>query len=112
LAAIYLLWAYQRAFHGAPAVAGGSDEASVAGNGHGGPAPERHVGLRDLHGVEYAILVPLIAAVLWLGVYPKPLLSRIEPATKRTVGCVTAVAQPPPVVIAPHQDLCAGAQGV
>ena len=88
LAAIYLLWAYQRAFHGVPAVAGAADEPSIAGDGHGRPAPEHHGGLRDLRAVEYAILVPLIAAVLWLGVYPKPLLSRIEPATRRTVECV------------------------
>ncbi len=85
LAAIYLLWAYQRAFYGVPAVVGASDEVSVAGNGHGDGVSAR---LRDLHGVEYAILVPLLAAVIWLGVYPKPLLSRIEPATRRTVECL------------------------
>jgi NADH-quinone oxidoreductase subunit M len=94
LAAIYLLWAYQRAFHGVPAVAGAAmDEGDVSGNGHGARPDQRR--LRDLHGVEYAVLVPLIAAVLWLGVYPKPLLSRIEPATTRTMDCVGGEAPIP-----------------
>jgi NADH-quinone oxidoreductase subunit M len=112
LAAIYLLWAYQRAFHGVPAVAGGApDEADVSGNGHVGGTADRRLGMRDLHGVEYAVLVPLIVAVLWLGVYPKPLLSWIEPATTRTVGCVEAVSAPLPAAALPHAALCAGAQG-
>ena len=45
--------------------------------------------MRDLHGLEYVIVVPLIAAVLFLGLYPKPVLARIEPATTRTLLCVT-----------------------
>jgi NADH-quinone oxidoreductase subunit M len=84
LSAIYLLWGYQRAFHGAPAVAGGTGPAGgPSGNGHADVRP-----VRDLTVREYVVLVPLIAAVLVLGLFPKPLLTRIEPATKRTVACV------------------------
>ncbi len=87
LSAVYLLWAYQRMFHGVPAIAGGSDDAPSNGHGNGsGSAAGRP--LRDLVGIEYVILVPLIAAVLFLGLYPKPVLQRIEPATARTVNCV------------------------
>jgi NADH-quinone oxidoreductase subunit M len=84
LSAIYLLWAYQRAFHGTPAVAGAAGAAGEpSGNGHIDARPARDLTVR-----EYVVLVPLIAAVLVLGLFPKPLLTRIEPATKRTVACV------------------------
>jgi NADH-quinone oxidoreductase subunit M len=63
LSAIYLLWAYQRAMHGEL-------------------RPE-HQGHRDLSLREYAILVPVVAAIVAIGVYPKPFLDRIEPAAER-----------------------------
>jgi NADH-quinone oxidoreductase subunit M len=88
LSAVYLLWAYQRMFHGVPAIAGGSDEAPSNGHGNGSGAAAASRPLRDLIGFEYMILVPLIVAVLFLGLYPKPVLQRIEPATARTVNCV------------------------
>jgi NADH-quinone oxidoreductase subunit M len=65
LGAIYLLWAYQRTFHG--------------------PAPERHRGLVDVLPHEVAAVVPVIAAMVVLGVYPRPALERIEPSTDRAV---------------------------
>jgi NADH-quinone oxidoreductase subunit M len=64
LAAIYFLWAYQRAMHG--------------------PVRTEHVGTLDLTRIEYAVLVPVLAVILFLGVYPKPVLDRINPATCRT----------------------------
>jgi NADH-quinone oxidoreductase subunit M len=63
LSAIYLLWAYQRAMHG---------EVRAEPGNH-----------RDLSLREYAILVPVVAAIVTIGVYPKPLLDRIEPAAER-----------------------------
>jgi NADH-quinone oxidoreductase subunit M len=39
--------------------------------------------LPDLVGREVAILVPLIAIIVWLGVYPRPFLDRMEPAVTR-----------------------------
>jgi NADH-quinone oxidoreductase subunit M len=65
LAAIYMLWAYQRAMHGAIRV-------------------EEHRRLPDLGFREYAILAPILAGILFIGIFPKPLLSRIEPATQQT----------------------------
>lgn len=60
LAALYLLWAYQRVFHGEPTA---TDEATP-----------------DLTLREGLTLAPFIAGIIFLGIYPKPLLDRIEPA--------------------------------
>ena len=61
LAAIYLLWAYERVFTG-PVV---------------NPKLES---LRDLGFREVAIMAPLVVLIIGLGVYPKPVFERIEPS--------------------------------
>jgi NADH-quinone oxidoreductase subunit M len=65
LAALYLLWAYQRVFHGEPS--------------------EANRTFADLRLGEKLVIVPLIALVVLLGVYPKPVLDRIEPSVTRLV---------------------------
>ncbi len=65
LAALYLLWAYQRVFHGEP------DE----DNAH----------MPDLTWQEALVMAPLLGLIVFLGVYPKPMLDRIEPAVARLV---------------------------
>jgi NADH-quinone oxidoreductase subunit M len=60
LAALYLLWAYQRSFHGEP------DEASL--------------GMADLNLREKLVMAPLLALIVVMGVYPKPFIERIEPS--------------------------------
>ena len=65
IAALYLLWAYQRTFHGEP------DEESRS--------------MLDLTGVEKLVMVPLIALIVFLGIYPKPVLDRIEPSVDRVL---------------------------
>ena len=91
LSAIYLLTAYRKAFHGQPAITGGAGTPSAEGNGHGATTASSSSAaarsLRDLRGLEYVVLVPLIAAVLFLGLYPKPVLSKIEPATNAVAKC-------------------------
>jgi NADH-quinone oxidoreductase subunit M len=86
LGAVYMLWAYQRIWQGggtpAPAAAG---EGAVAGGGTGVA--------RDLSPREWAIVLPLLAAIIALGLFPKPLLQRIEPAAQRVVQ-ITADARP------------------
>jgi NADH-quinone oxidoreductase subunit M len=74
LAAIYLLWAYQRMAQG--------------------PVNEAHASHPDLGVREVALLAPVLAAILVLGVYPKLILDRIEPTTARVVGRVTSTATP------------------
>ena len=44
----------------------------------------------DLNGRELAILLPLVVLILWLGVYPKPILDRMEPAANRVLTQVQA----------------------
>jgi len=62
LAALYLLWAYQRVFHGEP------DEANRS--------------FPELTKREGALLSVFVAVIVFTGVYPKPMLNRIEPSVK------------------------------
>jgi NADH-quinone oxidoreductase subunit M len=68
LAALYLLWAYQRVFHGEPQ----GDNATIP----------------DLDWKERAVMVPLLLLIVFLGVYPKPVIERIEPAVDRLIAHV------------------------
>ena len=70
LAALYLLWAFQRAFMGEPK----GENATIA----------------DLGGRELCTVVPLLALSLFLGLYPKPVLDRIEPQVKALIHQVEA----------------------
>jgi NADH-quinone oxidoreductase subunit M len=66
LGAVYLLWAYQRMWHGRL-------------------EREENRAVADLTGREWAILAPLVAAVVVLGLFPRPLLERVEPSAQRVV---------------------------
>jgi NADH-quinone oxidoreductase subunit M len=66
LAAIYLLWAYQRVFHGELRL-------------------EANRGIADLRWRESLMLAPLVVLIVFIGVYPKPFLERIEPSAERVV---------------------------
>jgi NADH:ubiquinone oxidoreductase subunit 4 (subunit M) len=66
-----MLWAYQRAFQG-------------SGSG-------RHRGLADLVPREVAAVVPVVAVMLVLGIYPKVVLDRINPSSAGVVAWVRSV---------------------
>jgi NADH-quinone oxidoreductase subunit M len=68
-AATYLLWALQRLIFNPL------------------DKPENE-GLQDLTRRELAVLLPLVVAIVWLGLFPKPVLRRMEPATQRYVEAV------------------------
>jgi len=51
----------------------------------GGVDREENRGLPDLSGREFAVLLPLVALIVWIGVYPAPFLSRTEPSVERFV---------------------------
>jgi len=68
-AAAYLLWALQRMIF----------------NPLDNPENE---GLTDLTGRELAVLLPLVVGIVWLGLFPGPVLRRMEPATRRYVETV------------------------
>ena len=65
LAAVYLLWAYQRVFHG--------------------PARGDNSKMVDLRWREGLVLAPLLALIIFLGVYPRPVLDRMEPSVDALV---------------------------
>ena len=65
LAAVYMLWSFQRIFMGKPSTA--------------------HPKPRDLNFREIVVVAPLLALSLFLGLYPKPALDRIEPSVKRSI---------------------------
>jgi NADH-quinone oxidoreductase subunit M len=71
LAAVYLLWAYQRVFHGIPT----GENATIA----------------DMTWRERGVMLPLIAAIVFLGVYPKPVLDRINPSVNHLIAHVQHV---------------------
>jgi len=77
LAAIYVLWLYQRTMTG--------------------PTSESVSGLKDLNRRELIAVVPLIAALLVFGFYPKPLLDTINPYVKDTLTQI-GVSDPAPAV--------------
>ena len=72
LAAVYMLWAYQRVFTGPIEIAENRE-------------------LSDLTLREKSILVPITAAILFLGIYPKPALERIEPSVEIILNRIEAV---------------------
>jgi NADH-quinone oxidoreductase subunit M len=43
---------------------------------------EENRALHDLNAREIAAIVPIVAAILWIGFYPQPFLSRIEPTAQ------------------------------
>jgi NADH-quinone oxidoreductase subunit M len=83
LAAVYALWAFQRAFTGKPSA--------------------ENVGMKDVSLRELVVVVPLLAASLFLGLYPKPVLDRIQPAVEvrvRNLERKSDYRQPEPPAIA------------
>jgi NADH-quinone oxidoreductase subunit M len=61
LGALYMLWTYERVWFG----------------------PITHAvneTMRELTGREIAVMVPMIALMLFMGLFPRPLISRIEPS--------------------------------
>ncbi len=68
LAAIYILWMYQRTMNG--------------------PTAESCRAMPDLRPRELLAVVPLVALIIAMGVYPKPVLDVINPAVKATMSQV------------------------
>src|SRR6266571_2798860 len=48
--------------------------------------------LLDLSPRELAVLLPLVACIVWIGVYPKPLLRRMEPSAQQLIQTVRAAS--------------------
>ncbi len=89
-AALYLLWAYQRVFHGEP--------------------DEDNKSFPELKWKEATLLLPFIAIIVFTGVFPKPMLSRIEPSVNNLIAHIEENSdwrspQPAiPVIAEPTED--------
>jgi len=68
LAALYLLWAYQRVFHG--------------------EVDDANRNFAELRPREGLLLAAFVAIIVFTGVYPKPMLSRIEPSVNALIAHV------------------------
>lgn len=66
LAAVYLLWSYQRVFFGKL------------------ENPENQK-LKDLDRREWLVLVPVVVFIVWIGVYPSTFLEKSEASTRKLV---------------------------
>jgi NADH-quinone oxidoreductase subunit M len=84
LAAIYILWMVQRTMHG--------------------PVSPSVAAFKDLRARELVAVVPLIALLIALGVYPKPVLDVIDPAVNSTLSQIHVV-DPTPAHPAPSAYL-------
>ena len=90
-AAAYLLWAVQRLFYGTI------------------ERPE-NASLTDLTRRELAVLLPLVLGIVWMGIYPKPVLSRMESAARAYVELAHPRAANPHGAGDPHAGLGAAAR--
>ena len=70
LAALYLLWAYQRVFHGEP------DEANST--------------FAEMTWREGTLIMVFIALIGFTGLYPKPMIERIEPSVDKLIEHVVS----------------------
>lgn len=75
LAAVYLLWSYQRVFHG-------------------DITREENRKVADLDAREKLLLAPVVGLIVLFGVWPQPLLQRMEPSVRSVVERVQQ-ANPP-----------------
>jgi len=76
LAAIYILWMYQRTMNG--------------------PVRDGVAGMKDLRPRELLAVAPLVVLLIGAGVYPKPVLDIINPAVQATMSQVHTTNPVPP----------------
>jgi NADH-quinone oxidoreductase subunit M len=69
LAALYMLWAFQRVFHGTP------DDANAS--------------MPDVKLREAIVLAPLLGLIVFMGIYPKPVLDRMEPSVNELIAHIS-----------------------
>jgi NADH-quinone oxidoreductase subunit M len=66
IAAVYMFWMFQRVMFGEV-------------------TREENKVLKDLNLREYCILIPLVIMMFWIGIYPKPFISRMEPSVQKII---------------------------
>jgi NADH-quinone oxidoreductase subunit M len=88
-AAVYLLWSYQRVFFGTV-------------------TNEKNMSLKDLSPREWAVLVPVVIFIVWIGWFPSTFLEKSALAAKQVVARVELARQggvpaAPPLSLVPAQ---------
>jgi NADH-quinone oxidoreductase subunit M len=84
LAALYILLTYQRMFTG--------------------PVRDFSAGWRDLSTREVWVVAPLVAVIIALGFYPKPVLDVLNPAVATTMDKVHVTDPDPTVAVQPAAE--------
>lgn len=82
-AAVYMLWMFQRVMFGA------LDN-------------PKNQALKDLSPREIVVLIPIVILIVWIGVYPKPFLSRMEKSVTHVLNQskpVAAMADSAPAIV-------------
>jgi len=74
LAAVYMLWMYQRVMFGKV-------------------TSEENRNLPDMNGRELACMLPILLLVFWIGVYPQPFLRRMDATVRAYVARFEAARQ-------------------
>ena len=69
-----------------------------------GPVREFSAGWRDLDAREVWVVAPLIAVIIALGFYPKPVLDVLNPAVDRTMQQVHVTDPGPTVAVQPAAE--------
>jgi NADH-quinone oxidoreductase subunit M len=69
LGALYMLWAYERVMFG-PITKAVNET------------------IADLSGREIAVMIPMLALMFFMGLYPRPLISRMEPSVEKMLTSV------------------------
>lgn len=87
LSAVYILWLYQRIMGGPATPVDGPGAARKS--------------MRDLHGRERTVVVPLLVLLVVFGFFPQPLLTLINPSVAHTISTVGR-ENPPPTVADTH----------
>jgi len=72
LAAVYLLWMFQRVFYGVPS--------------------EKNAHLPDLNLREIAILVPIVVLIFWIGLYPSTFTDAMQASVDNLIRQVNGDA--------------------
>jgi NADH-quinone oxidoreductase subunit M len=93
LSACYMLWMYQRVFYG---------EVSEG--------VRHHVG--DLSGREWAAVVPLLAMMVWMGVYAQSFIPAVATSTARVLEQTQVNVRVRVAAPAASPELRAGVEGV
>jgi len=74
LAAAYLLWMFERVMHGPI-------------------TNEKILSYKDMNKREILYLVPVVVLMFWMGLYPRPFLSKIEPSVARAIAGIKSATK-------------------